>query len=87
MCVIFDIIFIKTINLFRIRKEPAFWHCVYNKDVHRFSVGLKLSLWDTFKLLLLTNEALDGDGTYKYWEDVYREEEEKVIKDINNFGM
>ena len=75
------------INLFRIRKEPAFWHCVYNKDVHRFSVGLKLSLWDTFKLLLLTNEALDGDGTYKYWEDVYREEEEKVIKDINNFGM
>ena len=64
-------------NLFRISYDPPLWHCVYNEDSHRISVGIKLTLFDAYQLLLLSGNALDSDGYFEYLKEYYLEEEKK----------
>ena len=46
------------INIFRVSDERApLWHCVYSKDVYRFSLGFKLDDVDIYRLLVHTGIA------------------------------
>jgi len=72
-----------TLNLFRVGDVHApNWHCVYSRDAHRFSLGMKLKDEDVYRILVRTGNARPDAASMRqdanFWRRNGNEKESRV---------